>query len=186
MQAIRAKDVPGVARADLLTTRLLPELEFIIGRFEESLGRRLDADELSNARKFLNWLYGSGEMITKESHKNEMDRQRFLLAGEAQFLARFISLGKGSVSFQLRAASTKVVGALSLRPGHLPKGLRESELLTMTIARPYCRMCGCTKGRACQAGCFFIRPDICSGCEVKRARERIRSRSHLRSRARKP
>jgi hypothetical protein len=184
MQAIRAKEGHGkegrgVALADLLTVRLLPELEFIIGRFEESIGQMLDAEEFATARRFLNWLYGTGEMITKQSYKNEMDRQRFLLAGDAQFLARLISSGKGSVSFQLRAASPKVIGAISLRPGNLPRDVRESELLIVTISRPHCRMCGY---RNEQAGCFFIRPDICSGCEVKRARERIRSRSGIKSR----
>jgi hypothetical protein len=185
--AIRAKEARAVARADLLTVRLLPELEFIIGRFEESLGRRLDADELLTARKFLNWLFGSGEMITKQGYKNEMDRLRFLMSGDAQFLARLNSVGKGSVSFQLRAAASKnVIGEISLQPGQLPKGLRESELLTVKISRPHCRVCGCRNERVCKAGCFFNRPDLCSGCEVKRARERIRSRSYLKSRARKP
>ncbi len=28
-----------------------------------------------------------------------------------------------------------------------------------------CRMCGCTQDNACEDGCYWVEPDLCSHCE---------------------
>lgn len=32
---------------------------------------------------------------------------------------------------------------------------------------PECRICGCTNQRACEGGCHWIEPDLCSACAGK-------------------
>lgn len=29
---------------------------------------------------------------------------------------------------------------------------------------PFCRICGCTSGNACEGGCSWVEPDLCSAC----------------------
>lgn len=29
---------------------------------------------------------------------------------------------------------------------------------------PVCRICGCTQENACPGGCYWVEPDLCSGC----------------------
>lgn len=33
-----------------------------------------------------------------------------------------------------------------------------------------CRVCGCTDGRACPGGCYWVEPDLCSACYEQRNR----------------
>ena len=30
-----------------------------------------------------------------------------------------------------------------------------------------CRICGCTQNNACQGGCYWVKPDLCSRCAEK-------------------
>lgn len=30
---------------------------------------------------------------------------------------------------------------------------------------PACRVCGCTNDRACEGGCWWVEPDLCSTCK---------------------
>jgi MinD superfamily P-loop ATPase len=36
-----------------------------------------------------------------------------------------------------------------------------------------CRECGCTEERACEGGCFWAEPDLCSGCSVPLLKSRL-------------
>lgn len=37
-------------------------------------------------------------------------------------------------------------------------------ILEQVDAEPVCRVCGCTEGNACQGGCYWVEPDLCSAC----------------------
>lgn len=32
------------------------------------------------------------------------------------------------------------------------------------VPGPACRVCGCTDDNACQGGCWWVEPDLCSAC----------------------
>lgn len=32
---------------------------------------------------------------------------------------------------------------------------------------PACRVCGCTDERACEGGCSWVEPDLCSQCQLR-------------------
>ena len=34
----------------------------------------------------------------------------------------------------------------------------------------HCRECGCTDTRACEGGCWWVEPDLCSSCAPSKAR----------------
>ncbi len=71
--------------------------------------------------------------------------------------------------------------------GHLPEGRRlfcydtEGQLDELLVKagkfagfapgpRPgirKCRICGCTEDHACEGGCYWVGPDLCSACEEK-------------------
>ncbi|MFA5401230.1 MAG: hypothetical protein WC359_12355 [Dehalococcoidia bacterium] len=36
---------------------------------------------------------------------------------------------------------------------------------------PTCRVCGCTDANACEGGCYWVKPDLCSACEDKEYRK---------------
>jgi len=35
---------------------------------------------------------------------------------------------------------------------------------TAPLKRPKCRICGCDDDHACEGGCYWVEPDLCSGC----------------------
>jgi|GEM_PF-1161361 len=37
-------------------------------------------------------------------------------------------------------------------------------ILERVDAEPVCRVCGCTQDNACQGGCYWVAPDLCSAC----------------------
>lgn len=40
--------------------------------------------------------------------------------------------------------------------------------LRFPVPRPRirkCRICGCTEDHACEGGCYWVGPDLCSACE---------------------
>jgi len=43
---------------------------------------------------------------------------------------------------------------------------RALELALQTGAH-CCRVCGCTETRACEGGCWWVEPDLCSACEFE-------------------
>jgi len=46
----------------------------------------------------------------------------------------------------------------------LPDGL---VMLSFRPARGICRVCGCTDEEACEGGCTWVEPDLCSSCVEK-------------------
>jgi len=40
----------------------------------------------------------------------------------------------------------------------------KAKTTTRRPAVPRCRVCGCTQRRACDGGCWWIEPDLCSAC----------------------
>ena len=38
-----------------------------------------------------------------------------------------------------------------------------------------CRECGCTDTRACDGGCFWVEPELCSQCSVPLLRQRLQA-----------
>ncbi len=37
----------------------------------------------------------------------------------------------------------------------------------VAVADRRCRICGCSDGRACAGGCWWVEPDLCSACGVR-------------------
>jgi hypothetical protein len=62
------------------------------------------------------------------------------------------------------------LAALLAVPEYAGDGLRvcdraTGQVYTMLLADgPACRVCGCTEHNACAGGCFWVSPDVCSGC----------------------
>lgn len=49
--------------------------------------------------------------------------------------------------------------ALAIRDN--PKTLDTMDTL---LVDPFCRVCGCTDKCACDGGCYWVEPDLCSSC----------------------
>jgi hypothetical protein len=87
-----------------------------------------------------------------------------------RFLGRYArSLGSTAAEIRLHAdfaaqGPEQMVDFL----GHI--GLREAIAETLAEAQARsCRICGCTDNDACEGGCHWIGPDLCSTCEDKAA-----------------
>lgn len=37
-----------------------------------------------------------------------------------------------------------------------------------------CRVCGCTQNNACEGGCYWVEPDLCSECVGKKAARKVK------------
>jgi len=46
----------------------------------------------------------------------------------------------------------------------LPRALAGTHELRKRPPRR-CRICGCTQERACEGGCYWVAPDLCSACQ---------------------
>ncbi|MCL6599810.1 MAG: hypothetical protein K6T81_13905 [Alicyclobacillus macrosporangiidus] len=48
------------------------------------------------------------------------------------------------------------------------ESLKDAGCAITTVTRepeePKCRVCGCTESRACEGGCYWVEPDLCSRC----------------------
>lgn len=93
------------------------------------------------------------------------------LAGEEPEETVLIRLDRWA-SLETIAQNAAAVVALpdNTRPGTVIPGFSEAlELLKTSVANlapdlPRCRMCGCTDEKACEGGCFWKAPDLCSEC----------------------
>ncbi len=40
----------------------------------------------------------------------------------------------------------------------------QDHILERVRTEPVCRVCGCTEDNACQGGCYWVEPELCSAC----------------------
>lgn len=155
-------------------SRLNPEVEFILARWAEYSKRHRRA-RVDNLRDFLNWHLATQRIVTAEAHRRALERQRADLAGDRRMLALVGEHEKRQIDITfMSGARHSIVGSGVLRPRVLPVWATEGQYLTVILARPACRGCGCTSERPCEGGCFLVTPDGCSRCVRMRHERALR------------
>ena len=69
------------------------------------------------------------------------------------------------IQMQLSPEGRRQLAALyGSSPIGIPVSSAAAELTSTAVVRS-CRSCGCTDDRACEGGCWWVGPDLCSACE---------------------
>ncbi len=53
---------------------------------------------------------------------------------------------------------------------HVKSRVMAAKNIFLGIDSPVCKICGCTDDHACEGGCFWIAPNLCSACAVNLSR----------------
>lgn len=60
-----------------------------------------------------------------------------------------------------------MIGVLVFVPQSIATLIRSREAhrgLGTLLPERFCRVCGCTESNACEGGCYWVEPDLCSRC----------------------
>lgn len=79
--------------------------------------------------------------------------------------AAFDQSGRLSTMFSVAPLDAELLGiVVRVATGEIVLATTDAEL---TGDPPTCRVCGCTDEQACDGGCTWVEPDLCSSCEGK-------------------
>jgi hypothetical protein len=123
---------------------------------------------------FYYWLLKHSKAVVPiELYHKEMARLRVERDGDRQLLVYVGEVEKGRRDLTFSVGSERgIVGSGVVRWNALPRYAGKGDYLLLTISRPRCRVCGCTRERPCPGGCSLIEPDLCSKHPQRMSRRR--------------
>jgi hypothetical protein len=97
-------------------------------------------------------------------------RRCVLEAAAVQPLRERYALAHDTIDSAYECAALIRGGEFGVLSGPLDEALSQIEGLCVPFDGPACRLCGCTQELGCEAGCWWVEPDLCSECATPEQR----------------